>query len=36
MEKDKNIFPQKRDKLGMRTEASEVCMRGDATLMRSG
>lgn len=34
--KKENIFPQKRDKLGMRAEASEACMRGDATLMRSG
>ena len=30
------IFPQNQNKLGMRAEASEVCMRGDATLMRSG
>ncbi len=36
MEKDKKIFPQKRDKLGMRAEASEVCMRGDAILIEDG
>lgn len=30
------IFPQNQDKLGMRAEASEACMRGDATLRRSG
>lgn len=35
MKKDK-IFPQNQDKLGMRVEASEACMRGDATLMGSG
>ena len=35
MEKD-NIFPQNQDKLGMRVEASEACMRGDTTLMGSG
>ena len=29
MEKEK-MFPQNQDKLGMRAEASEACMRGDA------
>ncbi len=34
--KVKNIkYPQWRDKLGMRAEASEACMRGDVTLIRS-
>lgn len=28
MEKDQKIFPQNQDKLGMRAEASEACMRG--------
>ena len=36
MEKDKKIFPQNQNKLGMRAEASEACMRGDATKIRSG
>lgn len=35
MEKEK-IFPQNQDKLGMRTEASEACMRGDAFLIDDG
>ena len=36
MEKDQNIFPQNQDKLGMRAEASEACMRGDAILIEDG
>lgn len=35
MEKEK-IFPQNQDKLGMRAEASEACMRGDAILIDDG
>lgn len=35
MKKDK-IFPQKRDKLGMRAVASEACMRGDAIHIEDG
>lgn len=35
MKKEK-IFPQNQDKLGMRTEASEACMRGDAILIGDG
>lgn len=35
MEKEK-IFPQNQDKLGMRTEASEACMRGDAIFIEDG
>lgn len=35
MEKEK-IFPQSQDKLGMRTEASEACMRGDAIHIEDG
>lgn len=35
MKKEK-IFPQNQDKLGMRTEASEACMRGDAILIDDG
>lgn len=30
------IFPQNQDKLGMRAEASEACMRGDAILIEDG
>lgn len=33
MKKEK-IFPQNQDKLGMRAEASEACMRGDAIHKR--
>ena len=35
MKKD-NIFPQNQDKLGMRAEASEACMRGDAIHIEDG
>lgn len=35
MEKEKT-FPQNQDKLGMRTEASEACMIGDAILIEDG
>lgn len=35
MKKEKT-FPQNQDKLGMRTEASEACMRGDAILIDDG
>lgn len=35
MKKEK-IFPQNQDKLGMRAEASEACMRGDAILIEDG
>lgn len=35
MNQDK-IFPQNQDKLGMRTEASEACMRGDANHIEDG
>lgn len=35
MKKEK-IFPQNQDKLGMRTEASEACMRGDAIYIEDG
>lgn len=34
--KKENIFPQNQDKFGMRTEASEACMRGDAILIEDG
>ena len=30
------IFPQKRDKFGMRAESSEACMRGDAIHIKDG
>ncbi len=36
MEKDKKIFPQNQDKLGMRAEVSEACMRGDAIHIEDG
>ena len=36
MEKGKKKFPQNQDKLGMRPEASEACMRGDAILIEDG
>ena len=35
MEKEK-IFPQNQDKLGMRAEASEACMRGDDIHIEDG
>lgn len=35
MEKEK-IFPQNQDKFGMRAEASEACMRGDAIHIEDG
>ena len=35
MKKD-NIFPQNQDKLGMRAEASEACMIGDAIHIEDG
>jgi hypothetical protein len=36
MEKDQKIFPQNQDKLGMRAEAAEACMRGDAIHIEDG
>ena len=30
------IFPQNQDKLGMRAEATEACMRGDAIHIDDG
>lgn len=36
MEKDQKIFPQNQDKLGMRAEASEAYMRGDAIHIEDG
>ena len=35
MKKEK-IFPQNQDELGMRAEASEACMRGDAIRIEDG
>ena len=35
MKKEK-IFSQNQDKLGMRAEASEACMRGDAIYIEDG
>lgn len=35
MNQDK-IFPQNQDKLSMRAEASEACMRGDAIHIDDG
>ena len=35
MKKEK-IFPQNQDKLGMRAESSEACMRGDAIHIEDG
>lgn len=35
MKKEK-IFPQNQDKPGMRAEASEACMRGDAIHIDDG
>lgn len=34
--KKENIFPQNQDKLGMRAEVSEACMRGDAINIEDG